>query len=322
MSHEHASINGALLRLRREARGWLQADVATRACMSIKQIRQLEDGGLSAFYSEAVKVTAAKKVGGLLGLTHDEVFSHGQPELPRTTHSISPDADLAELLASTHEQSQDDIHHEEAVAHGEALAHDPSAHGSSTLDLTASANAAEATNGDAADHGHAAAASEQVEPVSPAHEATAPAAAMATAMPSGEASAKPKTSIGLILVLFVGAIVLAAIFRPEQEAAPTEPPPPLQPALQSEPAPDGAKDPAAPADANNPAANTSANPASPAAPSGAQGNGAPAASAVAQPAAPAPSAASTAASNAAPVAAPANAPAAPASPAGAPAKSN
>ena len=83
MTQEHASINGALLRLRREARGWVQSDVATRACMSVKQIRQLEDGGLSAFYSEAVKVTAAKKVGHLLGLTEDEVFSHGQPEVAK-----------------------------------------------------------------------------------------------------------------------------------------------------------------------------------------------------------------------------------------------
>ncbi len=49
--------------------------MATRACMSTKQIRQLEEGGMSSFYSEAVKVTAAKKVGALLGLSADEVFA-------------------------------------------------------------------------------------------------------------------------------------------------------------------------------------------------------------------------------------------------------
>ncbi len=74
MSQEELCINGELLRLRREARGWVLSDMATRACMSVKQIRQLEDGGVSAFYSLAVKATAAKKVGALLGVTSEEVF--------------------------------------------------------------------------------------------------------------------------------------------------------------------------------------------------------------------------------------------------------
>ena len=74
MSQDQLLINGDLLRLRREARGWALNDMATRACMSTKQIRQLEEGGMSSFYSEAVKVTAAKKVGALLGLSADEVF--------------------------------------------------------------------------------------------------------------------------------------------------------------------------------------------------------------------------------------------------------
>lgn len=74
MNQELPSINGELLRLRREARGWALSDLATRACMSIKQIRQLEEGGSSAFYSENVKWTSAKKVGSLLGMAPDEVF--------------------------------------------------------------------------------------------------------------------------------------------------------------------------------------------------------------------------------------------------------
>jgi transcriptional regulator with XRE-family HTH domain len=75
MTQDQLLINGDLLRLRREARGWALNDMATRACMSTKQIRQLEEGGMSSFYSEAVKVTAAKKVGALLGLSADEVFA-------------------------------------------------------------------------------------------------------------------------------------------------------------------------------------------------------------------------------------------------------
>jgi len=74
MNQEERLINGELLRLRREAQGWVITDMALRACLSVKQVRQLEEGGTSAFYSESVKLTAAKKVGGLLGLSADEVF--------------------------------------------------------------------------------------------------------------------------------------------------------------------------------------------------------------------------------------------------------
>lgn len=74
MSQEERLINGELFRLRREAQGWVLNDMALRACLSVKQIKQLEEGGTSAFYSEAVKLTAAKKVGGLLGLSIDEIF--------------------------------------------------------------------------------------------------------------------------------------------------------------------------------------------------------------------------------------------------------
>lgn len=89
MSDTPQSINGALLRLKRESHGWLVSEMATRACMSVKQIRQLEEGGSSAFYSESVKLTSAKKVGTILGLTPNEVF--GVP----ATESVSAAADVA-----------------------------------------------------------------------------------------------------------------------------------------------------------------------------------------------------------------------------------
>ena len=225
MSQEHASINGALLRLRREARGWVQADVATRACMSVKQIKQLEEGGLSAFYSEAVKITAAKKVGALLGLTSDEVFSdgHSEPHVA-TASSISPEADLAELLASTHAApAEEDLPHAEPQPLAEV-----------------ETESQPVTPQPPAFHLNTPAEVEVVEP--PAH-VSSPAPSL-TSVPEGGA-AKPKTSWGLILVLFVGAIVLAALFRPEAEPVAVEPPPPLVPALQSEPPADAGKDGAA-----------------------------------------------------------------------------
>jgi transcriptional regulator with XRE-family HTH domain len=75
MSQEDIYINGDLLRLRREAGGWAINDMAIRACLSVKQVRQLEDGGMSSFYSQSVKATAAKKVGAILGLSPEQVFA-------------------------------------------------------------------------------------------------------------------------------------------------------------------------------------------------------------------------------------------------------
>lgn len=97
MSQEELFINGELLRLRREARGWVLNDMATRACMSVKQIRQLEEGGMSSFYSVAVKVTAAKKVGALLGLSAEEVFAQNADPVV-VEASIEPEALIAEVV--------------------------------------------------------------------------------------------------------------------------------------------------------------------------------------------------------------------------------
>jgi transcriptional regulator with XRE-family HTH domain len=95
MSQEDLFINGDLLRLRREARGWVINDMATRACMSVKQIRQLEEGGVSAFYSVAVKATAAKKVAALLGVSAEEVFGQvAEPEASTET-AASDEAPVA-----------------------------------------------------------------------------------------------------------------------------------------------------------------------------------------------------------------------------------
>ena len=113
MSQAH-DINGELLKLRREERGWAQSDMATRACMSVKQIRQLEEGGISAFYSESVKIAAAKKVAGILGLTADQVWvmPETQPEPEHeVAHEAQPEVKPAEPEAA---ESQDPVQTEVA----------------------------------------------------------------------------------------------------------------------------------------------------------------------------------------------------------------
>lgn len=81
MDNHTPQINGALLRMRREELGWALTDLATRACLSHKQVKQIEEGGTSSFYSETVKATAAKKIGGILGLPEQSVFVVNETEI-------------------------------------------------------------------------------------------------------------------------------------------------------------------------------------------------------------------------------------------------
>jgi len=74
-----SQIDGQSVRLKRESFGWTIADMATLACLSSKQIKQIEEGGLAAFYSEGVKLTAAKKVAALLQMTEAELFGQVAP---------------------------------------------------------------------------------------------------------------------------------------------------------------------------------------------------------------------------------------------------
>lgn len=106
MHQELPNINGDLLRLRREERGWALSDLATRACMSIKQIRQLEEGGSSSFYNETVKRTSAKKVGNLLGMAPDEVFVPVRTEVAsEPAIELVNDAVTVHTLETTTEQA-------------------------------------------------------------------------------------------------------------------------------------------------------------------------------------------------------------------------
>ncbi|MEI8296266.1 MAG: helix-turn-helix transcriptional regulator [Alphaproteobacteria bacterium] len=67
------NILGDQLKEAREKAGLTLQDVATKASLSKKQVQEIENGGASLFYTVAIKLTAAKKVGKLLGL-HDDDF--------------------------------------------------------------------------------------------------------------------------------------------------------------------------------------------------------------------------------------------------------
>ena len=74
-----SQIDGNAVRLQRESQGWALSDLATRACLSVKQVRQIEEGGMTAFYSETVKLTAARKIAALLQMNEQQLFGQTSP---------------------------------------------------------------------------------------------------------------------------------------------------------------------------------------------------------------------------------------------------
>jgi transcriptional regulator with XRE-family HTH domain len=62
-------IIGSALKLAREKRGMERAELAKLCCLSNKMVLELEEGGMTAFYSFQLKLSSAKRVGSFLGLS-------------------------------------------------------------------------------------------------------------------------------------------------------------------------------------------------------------------------------------------------------------
>jgi len=204
MDNHTPQINGALLRMRREELGWALADLATRACLSNKQVKQIEEGGTSSFYSDTVKMTAAKKIGGILGLPEQSVFVVEEPEVvleevttQEETPSPTGDAVHADRSASDSDKTQ-------AVTAPSAAGHDSNA---IQEDI----------------------ASPAVKPYlkSPSIETTVIQKSTNSALDS-EDKPKSKNSLWFIIALFVAALGLAAVMQQPASTPPAEPPPPIQ----------------------------------------------------------------------------------------------
>jgi cytoskeletal protein RodZ len=61
----------------RESLGLTTQDLAAKACLSNRQIEQIENGEMGSFYGAQIKYTAAKKVASILQLTEDQAFDFG-----------------------------------------------------------------------------------------------------------------------------------------------------------------------------------------------------------------------------------------------------
>ena len=91
-------IQGRVLQSARQRLNLKPEELAARACLSKKHITQLEEGGISCFYSDAHKVTVAKKVGKLLNLEESQFLIHPDGD-QALQNSLQFDIDPADELA-------------------------------------------------------------------------------------------------------------------------------------------------------------------------------------------------------------------------------
>ena len=83
------------------------------ACLSIRQIEQIENGESSTFYSDQVKFTAAKKVASLLKLKPEDAFDFGSVQAAATAsevqENLKEDAKVSALEKKTKPEKTIDI---------------------------------------------------------------------------------------------------------------------------------------------------------------------------------------------------------------------
>lgn len=101
----------------RETLGLSTRELSGMACLSARQIEQIENGEISSFYGPQVKFTAAKKVAGILKLSEEDAFDVRDPppqesevlpvtesEAPETSSviekTLSPKVELPEITES------------------------------------------------------------------------------------------------------------------------------------------------------------------------------------------------------------------------------
>lgn len=207
---QESAINGELIKLTRESRGWALGDLATRACMSIRQIRQLEEGGTSSFYSLGVKVTAAKRVATLLGLTPEQVFEATKTQAEPMAESAPTPQFFAQTEAPLVLVSPNVM---VSQAESDALT-DVSAH----LDEHVQPAALKSDNTSGQDVQPALTQSDLESDRQTPVETTV----QTPATPD-----KPKVSLAVIVLLFAAALGVAAVMRPELESVSVESAPPV-----------------------------------------------------------------------------------------------
>jgi transcriptional regulator with XRE-family HTH domain len=80
----------------RESLGLSTKELSGMACLSVRQIEQIENGEMSSFYGPQIKVTAAKKVAAILKLKEEDAFDFGEKAPPEKI--VEPIAEKVEIV--------------------------------------------------------------------------------------------------------------------------------------------------------------------------------------------------------------------------------
>ena len=90
----------------REKLGLSAKELGVLACLSTRQIEQIENGETNSFYSAQIKVTAAKKVAKLLNLSDEEAFDYST-QAPKKMSVAPAELPIAELKTTSAPSAED-----------------------------------------------------------------------------------------------------------------------------------------------------------------------------------------------------------------------
>ena len=102
-------VIGSSLKAARENRKLERLELANLCCLSAKMILELEEGGMSSFYSFPLKINAAKRVGNFLNLPESDYLVFARPVAPiessEDASSEAKPAESSEVVSASSESS-------------------------------------------------------------------------------------------------------------------------------------------------------------------------------------------------------------------------
>ena len=91
----------------RESLGLSTKDLSVMACLSVRQIEQIENGGMTSFYGPQIKFVAAKKVASLLKLKEEDAFDFGmEASLEKMVEPVAEKVGIVEKTPAPKQESK------------------------------------------------------------------------------------------------------------------------------------------------------------------------------------------------------------------------
>ena len=115
-SNKFPEIRKEAFKKARESAGLSTQDLALKACLSNRQIEQIESGEMSSFYGAQIKYTAAKKVALLLSLSEKDAFDFGsQPTLMEKATLVEETSPVEDKKTKTVQASKAEVNKTKTV---------------------------------------------------------------------------------------------------------------------------------------------------------------------------------------------------------------